>query len=254
MQARVLASSSPRVPTYPFILPAVGGGQAIVRARPHLYGGGDVPDRDNTESRESDEDAAWRDLIARFDAPTNTQQPVPWPEREDIPSPRNQKPQRSQGAQEAHRAEETRGTRRAESPDKAGGAQGARGTEGADKAERAQGARGTEGADKAEGPRGAREAEELRELGADRKRGGTPGGSSHQATRGGIPKGSGPDGTAGELGPDGTREELDAGGIRRPFEPEGIRGFDGETIRNAPESDGLQEAPNPDANHAPRQA
>jgi hypothetical protein len=42
-----------------------------------------VPDWDNTESRESDEDAAWRDLVARFDAPLTGQQPVPWPARED---------------------------------------------------------------------------------------------------------------------------------------------------------------------------
>jgi hypothetical protein len=44
-----------------------------------------VPDWDNTESRERDEDAAWRDLVARYDAPLTTQQPVPWPEREDVP-------------------------------------------------------------------------------------------------------------------------------------------------------------------------
>jgi hypothetical protein len=43
-----------------------------------------VPDWDNTESRERDEDAAWRDLVARFDAPLTAQQPVPWPAREDM--------------------------------------------------------------------------------------------------------------------------------------------------------------------------
>ncbi len=47
--------------------------------------GGNVPDWDNTESRESDEDAAWRDLVARFDAPTTTTEPAPWPERENVP-------------------------------------------------------------------------------------------------------------------------------------------------------------------------
>jgi hypothetical protein len=46
-----------------------------------------VPDWDNTESRERDEDAAWRDLVARFDAPLTAQQPVPWPAREDTSSP-----------------------------------------------------------------------------------------------------------------------------------------------------------------------
>ena len=50
--------------------------------------GGDVPDWDNTESRESDEDAAWRDLVARFEAPTTTTGPTPWPERENVQVPR----------------------------------------------------------------------------------------------------------------------------------------------------------------------
>ena len=47
-----------------------------------------MPDWDNTESRESDEDAAWRDLVARFETPTTTVGPVPWPDREDVPRPR----------------------------------------------------------------------------------------------------------------------------------------------------------------------
>jgi hypothetical protein len=42
-----------------------------------------VPDWDSTERSESDEDAAWRDLVARFDSPVTAQEPVPWPERED---------------------------------------------------------------------------------------------------------------------------------------------------------------------------
>jgi len=42
-----------------------------------------VPDWDNAERRESDEDAAWRDLIARFDAPAADSQQLPWPDRED---------------------------------------------------------------------------------------------------------------------------------------------------------------------------
>jgi hypothetical protein len=45
-----------------------------------------VADWDNTESGERDEDAAWRDLVARFDAPLTAQQPVPWPAREDMPA------------------------------------------------------------------------------------------------------------------------------------------------------------------------
>jgi len=43
-----------------------------------------VPDWDNTESRERGEDAAWRDLVARFDAPLTAEQPIPWPAREDM--------------------------------------------------------------------------------------------------------------------------------------------------------------------------
>ena len=54
-----------------------------------------MPDWDNTESRESDEDATWRDLVARFETPTTTAGPVPWPDREDVPRPR---PQTAQGA------------------------------------------------------------------------------------------------------------------------------------------------------------
>ena len=57
-----------------------------------------MPDWDNTESRESGEDAAWRDLVARFETPTTTAGPVPWPERENVPRPR---PQPGLGADEA---------------------------------------------------------------------------------------------------------------------------------------------------------
>jgi len=34
------------------------------------------------DSNPGDEDAAWRDLVARFDAPLTAEEPVPWPERE----------------------------------------------------------------------------------------------------------------------------------------------------------------------------
>ncbi|MBV9448717.1 MAG: hypothetical protein JO345_22745 [Streptosporangiaceae bacterium] len=42
-----------------------------------------MPDWDSTERRDSDEDAAWRDLVARFDAPEAADQPSPWPELEN---------------------------------------------------------------------------------------------------------------------------------------------------------------------------
>ena len=65
-----------------------------------------MPDWDNTDSRERDEDAAWRDLVARFDAPPHTEQPVPWPAREDVPPPPAQEPR---GPQEPLEADGTRG-------------------------------------------------------------------------------------------------------------------------------------------------
>jgi hypothetical protein len=66
-----------------------------------------VPDWDNTESRESDEDATWRDLVARFETPTTTAGPVPWPDREDVPRPR---PQTAHGADGADGSPGARGT------------------------------------------------------------------------------------------------------------------------------------------------
>jgi hypothetical protein len=65
-----------------------------------------VPDWDNTESRESDEDATWRDLVARFETPTTTAGPVPWPDREDVPRPR---PQPAHGTDAADGSPGTRG-------------------------------------------------------------------------------------------------------------------------------------------------
>src|ERR1700723_2679142 len=82
------------------------GGQASIRS------GGDVPDWDNAESTGRDEDAAWRDLVARFDAPLTEQQPVPWPAREDMPAePSSQAdgadgPDGARGADGRHRGPE----------------------------------------------------------------------------------------------------------------------------------------------------
>ena len=61
-----------------------------------------MPDWDNTESRERDEDAAWRDLVARFDAPLTAQQPVPWPAREDTSPPPTRETDGAGGAEGAH--------------------------------------------------------------------------------------------------------------------------------------------------------
>jgi hypothetical protein len=47
-----------------------------------------VPESDPNSEEEAREDAAWRDLIARFDAPPSTQEPAPWPDREEMtPAP-----------------------------------------------------------------------------------------------------------------------------------------------------------------------
>jgi len=60
-----------------------------------------VPDWDNTESRESDEDAAWRDLVARFETPTTTAGPVPSPDREDVTRPRPEPAAGAEGGPDA---------------------------------------------------------------------------------------------------------------------------------------------------------
>ena len=60
-----------------------------------------MPDWDNTESRERDEDAEWRDLVARFDAPLAAQEPVPWPAREDMPGEPEGETDGASGAEEA---------------------------------------------------------------------------------------------------------------------------------------------------------
>jgi hypothetical protein len=72
--------------------------------------GGDVPDWDSTESRESGEDAAWRDLVARFDAPATTTEPEPWPERENVPSPAREPDLAAEadGADRVRRSEDSR--------------------------------------------------------------------------------------------------------------------------------------------------
>jgi hypothetical protein len=103
--------------------------------------GGNVPDWDNTESRESDEDAAWRDLVARFDAPATTTEPAPWPEREDVPQAPG------------------RGTREADSTGDADGNQGARGAGDAQETDGILGADGTQGADGTLGVDGTLEAD-----------------------------------------------------------------------------------------------
>ena len=112
-----------------------------------------MPDWDNTNSRESDEDAAWRDLVARFEEPTTTAGPVPWPDREDVPHPR---PLPDRAPDEASQSPGVHGV---SGPDEPGRAQsepdGAQGTRGGAEAKETQGARGDAEAREARRARGA---------------------------------------------------------------------------------------------------
>ena len=158
-----------------------------------------MADWDNTDSRERDEDAAWRDLVARFDAPPITQQPVPWPEREDLlpprpaRSPETKEPPEADDTREAEQAwgtDETREPRRAEETWETGGAKGIS---------------------------GIAEAE------------GLPGINEPTA----IPGVSSTEGPPGAAGAEGTREARGAEGTREARGVKGIRGFDDEGIRGA---------------------
>ena len=180
--------------------------------------GGDVPDWDNTESRESDEDAAWRDLVARFEEPTTAAGPMPWPDRENVSGPP---------------AQAVRG------PDGTGGTSEVHGADGAQGAEIALGSFGTEEAQdfaEASGPEGSPAAEETRgahgDVGAREARGV----GDAQGTHGDR----GADEVEGARGPDG------AAGV------EGIRGFDDEGVRGAFDADGRPGTSEPDVIQAAR--
>jgi len=139
-----------------------------------------VPDWDNTDSRERDEDAAWRDLIARFDAPSITEQPVPWPEREDVLPPRLPRPPETKeppGAddtreaeqawgtdetRESHRAEETRKTGRTKGIPGIAEAEGLPGISGPAAIPGISGTEGLPGAAGVEGTQGTRGVKGLR--------------------------------------------------------------------------------------------
>src|SRR5260370_30448623 len=146
--------STPAHQIYP---PSIGLGAAIVEAGFDSDIGGDVPDWDNTESRESDEDAAWRDLVARFEEPATTTGPTPWPDRENVSGsrPPSARPTDgtagapgTHGAGGAHGADgaeeppEDRGSRRTRAD---GEARGDRGTQGDPGAFEDTGARGDPG-------------------------------------------------------------------------------------------------------------
>jgi len=144
-----------------------------------------VPDWDDIESSERDEDAAWRDLVARFDVPLTGQQPIPWPEREDMPLTHGLR-----GSQETHEAE---GTLEAD---------GQHGGSGADKLSTQQ-----------EGDRlsGQQEGDRLSgRQGTD----GVPGWADMRF---------GAFGGLGGFGTDGVRGAFDAGGLPEPHDPDVIQ-------------------------------
>ena len=180
--------------------------------------GGDVPDWDNTESRESDEDAAWRDLVARFEEPTTAAGPMPWPDRENVSGPP---------------AQAVRG------PDGTGGTSEVHGADGAQGAEIALGSLGTEEAQdsaEASGPEGSPAAEETRGAHGDVGTREARGVGDAQGTHGDR----GADEVEGARGPDG------AAGV------EGIRGFDDEGVRGAFDADGRPGTSEPDVIQAAR--
>jgi hypothetical protein len=180
--------------------------------------GGDVPDRDNTENRESDEDAAWRELVARFEEPATTTEPVPWPERENVASPR------PQAAQEA------------EGTDGASGVYGVDGVRGTPNAQGVLGAGESQDAGGAPGSEGRSEGGSTREARGTRADGDL---DEPEETHGDLV----PPGAHGEPVPPGTQGALDARGARGV---DGIRGFDDEGVREAFDGDGRAGTHEPD--------
>ena len=178
-----------------------------------------MPDWDNTESRESDEDAAWRDLVARFEEPATTTEPVPWPERENVPGPRPQAGRPTDatdgtpgfhGTEDTHRGSDLRGKREIGETRETPGGEGTRG---------------------------------------DRGDGATPGDREDAAAQGGHGDGD-VRGTHGTRGVEGIRG-FDDEGVRGTFGAEGQPGTDadGRTGARAGRRPGAHE---PDVIQAPR--
>jgi hypothetical protein len=216
--------------------------------------GGDVPDWDNTESRESDEDAAWRDLVARFEAPVATTGPSPWPERENVSGP--QLPggtsgpggpgaaSPGRGRHEAGRPPEPEGTRE---PDGLRG-DGVRGPE---RPRGTDGPRSPGGHRRTDGPRGSdgrRAADGFRTSGGPEDADGTswPGRSGSPGERGAA---AGPPEARGTRGSGPTRGDQADGEARGA---EGIRGFDDEGARQAFRAERQPGAHEPDVIQAAR--
>ena len=187
-----------------------------------------MPDWDNTDSRERDEDAAWRNLVARFDAPPITQQPVPWPEREDVLPPRppeTKEPPAADDTREAEQAwgtDETREPRRAEETRETGGAKGIPGIAEAEGLPEIDDPTAIPGVSSTEGLPGATGVE------------GTHGVEGTQGTHG-------VEGTQGTHGVEGTQGTHGVEGTRGARGVKGIRGFDDEGIQGALDPEGSRE-------------
>jgi len=170
-----------------------------------------VPDWDNTESRESDEDAAWRDLVARLEEPAAATGPVPWPEREDVPLSRPQPPRDADGTggapdgREEQRADESPGS------DAPNGSDVVHGTEGTREGGDVQGVRGADGIHGLGNER-ERGADGIGELGNERARGADGIGEL------GTEAARGADGI-GELGTEAARGASGADAPPEGFEP-----------------------------------
>jgi hypothetical protein len=211
--------------------------------------GGDVPDWDSTESRESDEDAAWRDLVARFDAPVITTEPIPWPERENVlPAAQGTDPAAdtngdpdARGTDPVRRPEDVRGTDGAEVSHEAYGYGDVTGTDGLTETRTRHAPE--DGPDEAEGDQaepGAADPGAADPGAADRAAdraapdGTAAGVTDDRGAAGGAPRGGAASGTAGLRG------------------TAGVRGFDDEGVRGALDPDGRHGTLEPDVIQAAR--
>jgi hypothetical protein len=207
-----------------------------------------VPDWDNRESRERDEDAAWRDLIARFDAPVTADESAPWPDREDVPS--------RPAADEAHEASGAAGEERPGEDGESIGANGATGASEASGVNEAAGVSGASGISEVDEPgrvgqrrdssgtRGPREDGEDRDGGQTARQGQGDGGRT-------APPGQGDGGRTAPPGLGGEgRDAASADGVW------GIRGGEGsvdaDRIWRALEAEGLLGQTEPDVIQATR--
>jgi len=135
---------------------------------------GEVPDWDNTESRESDEDAAWRDLVARFEAPAVDGQPAPWPERENVDPMRG-----TRGVERTEGVRGTKGSHAAEGKHRIDGAPVANGADGSSGADSGDGVYKADRTEPASGPT----VDETTEARGDEQAPGSPGTDGTPGTR-----------------------------------------------------------------------